>query len=218
MDWVIRTFASSVGKKSLMAVTGLGFLGFLAGHIAGNFTAYLGPAALNSYAEHLHELAIVVKAAEIGLILFACVHISMGLTLFLQNMAARPERYHGKKWAGGRTLSSATMPYTGILILAFVTWHLYAFRLNPPAPDALFAFVSDFFRNPVNVGLYSAAMIVVALHVRHGLWSAFQTLGANHPKYMPGIEKLSLVFGLLVAVGLGALPLFFLFAVNSVAG
>jgi len=87
-----------------------------------------------------------------------------------------------------------------------------------PGEPRLFAFVAGFFRNPLNVGLYSAAMIVVALHVRHGLWSAFQTLGANHPKYMPGIEKLSLAFGLLVAVGLGALPLFFLFSVNSVAG
>ncbi len=218
MDWVIRTFSSSVGKKSLMAVTGLGFVGFLAGHLAGNFTAYLGPAALNGYATHLHELALVVKAAEIGLVLFACVHVTTGLLLFIQNLAARPERYSGKKWAGGRTLSSATMPYTGLLILSFVLYHLFEFRLNPPEPTALFAFVANYFKSPLNVTLYAAAMLVVALHVRHGLWSAFQTLGANHPKYMPGIEKLSILFGLLVAVGLGFIPIFFLFAVNHVAG
>ncbi|MFH2098499.1 MAG: succinate dehydrogenase, partial [Pseudomonadota bacterium] len=120
MSWVFDTFSSSIGKKLLMAVTGLGFLGFLAGHLLGNLTVYWGPAAFVSYAEHLHALEPLVKVAEMGLLTFLFIHVTSGTILFLQNLKARGGQYAVKKWAGGRTVFSATMPYTGLFIIIFV--------------------------------------------------------------------------------------------------
>ena len=113
MNWFTNTFGSSVGKKLMMAVTGLFFCVFLVLHLAGNLTLYMGKDAFNSYAEHLHSLGPLLTLAEWGLLIFAVIHISTGLLLFYQNFKARPERYAVSKRAGGRTLGSATMPYTG---------------------------------------------------------------------------------------------------------
>jgi succinate dehydrogenase / fumarate reductase cytochrome b subunit len=209
MNWIINTFKSSVGKKIMMSITGLCFCGFLAGHLGGNLTIYGGKDMFLSYAEHLHSLGVLLKFAEWGLLTFALIHVLTGLTLFYQNFKARPVRYKVDKRAGGRTLGSATMPYTGILLLLFVMLHLVNFHFVDKTDTTIFAIVSQAFNNPVTVMIYTAAMIVAAIHVSHGFWSAFQTLGANHPKYMPLIRTLSLVFALLVGIGFGALPIYF---------
>ena len=208
MNWFINTFKSSLGKKIMMSITGLCFCGFLAGHLGGNLTIYGGKAMFNSYAEHLHALGVLVTFAEWGLLTFALIHVLTGLTLFYQNYKARPVRYRVDKRAGGRTLGSATMPYTGILLLAFILFHLANFHFVDKTDTTIYAIVSEAFSNPIYVALYIAAMIVAAIHVSHGFWSAFQTLGANHPKYMPAIRTLSLVFALIVGIGFGALPIF----------
>ncbi len=191
-----------------MSITGLCFCGFLAGHLGGNLTIYGGKELFNSYAEHLHSLGILLKFAEWGLLFFAVVHILTGLTLFYQNFKARPVRYRVDKSAGGRTLGSATMPYTGVLLLAFVLFHLVNFHFVDKSDTTIYDIVSEAFANPLYVAFYIAAMVVAAIHVSHGFWSAFQTLGANHPKYMPMIRTLSLVFALIVGIGFGALPIF----------
>jgi succinate dehydrogenase / fumarate reductase cytochrome b subunit len=100
------------------------------------------------------------------------------------------------------------MPYTGLIILAFVVFHLTNFTFADKTKTTIFDIVSTAFSNPIYVGIYVAAMIVVGLHVRHGLWSAFQSLGANHPKFMPAISALSVAAGLLVGFGFGLLPIF----------
>ncbi len=208
MNWLIATLTSSLGKKVLMSITGLAFCGFLVGHLGGNLTIYGGEEMFNSYAEHLHALGILVTFAEWGLLLFAVIHVATGLTLFYQNYKARPVRYRVDKRAGGRTLGSATMPYTGILLLAFVAFHLANFHFVDKTRVTIHTIVTEAFANPLYVAVYIAAMIVAAVHVSHGLWSAFQSLGANHPKYMPFIRTLSLVFALIVGIGFGALPIF----------
>ena len=208
MNWFINTLTSSVGKKILMSITGLSFCGFLVGHLGGNLTIYGGEEAFNSYAEHLHSLGVLLKFAEWGLLIFALVHVLTGLTLFYQNYKARPVRYRVDKRAGGRSLGSATMPYTGILLLAFVVFHLVNFHFVDKTNTTIYDIVSEAFQSPLYVMIYIAAMIVAAVHVSHGFWSAFQTLGANHPKYMPLIRILSLVFALDVGIGFGALPIF----------
>jgi succinate dehydrogenase / fumarate reductase cytochrome b subunit len=191
-----------------MAVTGLAFCGFLAGHLAGNLTIYGGKDAFNAYAEHLHALGPLITVMEIGLLLFAVIHIVPGLTLFYQNSRARGGRYAVKKTGGGRTIGSATMPYTGVLLLLFVIVHLRNFHFVDKSGTTIAQIVSDTFQNPLWIVLYVAAMIVAALHVSHGFWSAFQTIGANHPKYMPIIMAFSLVFSLAVGFGFGLLPLY----------
>jgi succinate dehydrogenase / fumarate reductase, cytochrome b subunit len=208
MNWFINTLKSSVGKKLMMAVTGLGFCGFLAGHLGGNLTIYGGKEMFNSYAEHLHALGILLTFIEWGMLFMAAVHVFTGLTLFYQNYTARPVRYKVDKRAGGRTLGSATMPYTGVLLLAFVVLHLINFHFVDKTGTTIFDIVSHAFGNPLTVIIYIAAMIVAAVHVSHGFWSAFQTLGANHPKYMPVIRTIGLVFALAVGIGFGALPIF----------
>ncbi len=208
MDWLIKTVGTSVGKKLMMAATGLAFCGFLGAHLAGNLTLYGGADAFNSYAEHLHSLGPLLTVAEFGLLALFLVHVLTGLTLFYQNFRARPRRYAVNRSAGGRTIGSRTMPYTGVLILAFIIYHLLDFHFVDKSSTTIFAIVSGSFTNPVHMVLYIVAMIVVAVHVSHGFWSLFQTIGANHPKYMPALKVLGLAFSIALGVGFGFIPVY----------
>ena len=208
MNWLTTTLATSVGKKLLMALTGFAFLGFLAAHLAGNLTIYGGREAFNGYAERLHAVGKLLLVFELGLIAFGVVHILTGLVLFYRNRSARPVSYAAKQSAGGQTLASITMPYTGILILAFVLFHLFNFTFTDKTGTTIFEIVTRSFQSPLYVAVYVAAMVVVALHVRHGFWSAFQTLGANHPKYMPAISFLTVALAVVVGIGFGLIPLY----------
>ncbi len=208
MNWLRDTIWTSVGKKLMMAVTGLLFCIFLTLHLAGNLTLYFGKDAFNSYAAHLHALGPLVTAFGWGLLLFAVIHVGTGLFLFYQNFTARPARYAVNKRAGGRTLGSGTMPYTGVILLVFVIVHLFNFHFVDKTHTTIFEIVSSAFSKPGYVMLYTFAMIVAAVHVSHGFWSAFQTLGANHPKYTPLLRGLSLVFSVVVGIGFGFIPIY----------
>ncbi|MGD2186733.1 MAG: succinate dehydrogenase cytochrome b subunit [Desulfobacterales bacterium] len=208
MSWLISTFGSSIGKKLLMAITGLSFFGFLCAHLAGNLTLYKSGAAFNAYAEKLHSLGIVLTIFEIGLLALALIHITIGIILFVQNLKARSVPYKMDKRAGGRTLSSSWMPYTGFMLLAFVIFHLINFSFVDKSQQTIFEIVSTAFANPIYMTVYVLAMIVLALHIRHGFWSAFQTIGVNHPRYMPLIMVLSVVVSLMFGFGFGLLPIY----------
>ena len=208
MNWLKQTLWSSIGKKLMMAITGLSFCAFLAGHLAGNLTIYAGQGAFDSYAEHLHSLGPLLTVAELGLLLFAVIHVFTGLTLFYQNTTARGGRYAVNKKGGGQTIGSATMPYTGILLLVFVIVHLVNFHFVDKSNTTIFQIVSEKFTSPLWVVMYVVAMIIAAVHISHGFWSAFQSIGANHAKYMPIIMIFSIIFSLIVAVGFGLIPIY----------
>jgi succinate dehydrogenase / fumarate reductase cytochrome b subunit len=208
MSWFVNTLGSSIGKKLMMAISGLSFCGFLVAHLAGNLFIYGGRDAFNSYATHLHSLGPLVTIAELGLLTLALIHVLTGATLFYENLQSRPQRYAVNKSAGGRTIGSATMPYTGAFLLLFVIFHLLNFHFVDKTHITIFDIVSKSFSHPAYVVFYVLAMIIAGLHVSHGLWSAFQTLGANHPNYMPIIMMLSLVFSLIVGIGFGFLPIY----------
>lgn len=208
MNWLTNTVWTSVGKKLLMALTGLGFCVFLALHLIGNLMIYGGMDAFNSYAEHLHSLGPFFTLFELGLLFFAVVHILTGSLLFYQNFRARPQRYSMNKRAGGRTLGSATMPYTGFIVLLFVILHLFDFHFVDKSHTTIFQLVSNAFANPVYVFIYTFAVIITAVHVSHGFWSAFQTIGANHPKYTPFLRGLSILFSLMIGIGFGFIPMY----------
>jgi succinate dehydrogenase / fumarate reductase cytochrome b subunit len=212
MNWITVFFGSSIGKKLLMAFTGLCFISFLSVHLAGNLTLYGGMDLFNAYADHLHALGPLILFAEWGLLLLAVVHILTGTILFFQNLGARPNRYAVNKQAGGRTLSSATMPYTGFIILLFVIFHLLNFHFVDRTHTTIYQIVSTAFQHPLYVFLYIAAMIVVALHIRHGFWSLFQTFGTNHPKYMPIVMAASIVLSFVFGIGFGFLPIYLSFS------
>jgi succinate dehydrogenase / fumarate reductase cytochrome b subunit len=208
MNRLTGTVFTSVGKKLLMAVTGLIFCIFLTAHLAGNMTLYFGKDLFNAYAAHLHALGPLVTVFGWGLLLFGLIHVGTGLFLFYQNFRARPVRYGVNKRAGGRTLGSGTMPYTGVILLLFVIMHLFNFHFVDKTHTTIFDIVSAAFSKPGYVVVYTFAMIVAAVHVSHGFWSAFQTLGANHPKYTPFLRGLSLVFSLVVGIGFGFIPIY----------
>ncbi|MFA5112356.1 MAG: succinate dehydrogenase cytochrome b subunit [Desulfobaccales bacterium] len=209
MNWLFRTLSTSVGKKQLMAVTGLLFLLFLTTHLLGNLSVYGGPAAFVAYAEHLHALGKLLVAAEVGMAAALIIHVITALVLFVENRRARPVKYAVDKSGGGRTFSSQTMPYTGLLILGFIGVHLATFshHIVDQTSRNIFQIAVAVFSNKGFLAIYLVAMVIVALHARHGLWSAFQTVGASHPKYMPFIQKLSIVFAVIVGIGFFSLPL-----------
>lgn len=210
MNWVVKTFKSSIGKKLLMAVTGLSFCLFLLVHLVGNLFIYGGRESFNSYVEHLHGLGFLVNLAEAGLILFALIHVVTALTLYLENLTARPVSYVVKAKAGGRTTSSWAMPYTGLYILVFVIIHLFTMKFADHTGRTVYDVVDTVMSNSIYFIFYIVSMVVVALHIIHGLWSAFQTLGANHPKYMPAVHRLSLAYGVILGVLFGFIPVFML--------
>ncbi|MCR4289365.1 MAG: succinate dehydrogenase cytochrome b subunit [Candidatus Scalindua sp.] len=212
MHWKSNRFililSSSIGKKSIMAVTGLGFCVFLISHLAGNLIIYAGKDSFNSYAERLHSLGSLLILAEIGLFCLGIVHISTGVYLFYQNFRARPERYKKKKNAGGRTISSSTMPYTGFLILIFIVFHLMDFHFVEKADSSIYQIVLETFSNPGYTIFYILSMVVVATHVDHGFWSLLHTLGITNLECMPVLRVISSAISLFVGIGFGSLPVF----------
>jgi len=208
MNWLVNTLGSSIGKKLMMAVTGLCFIGFLSVHLGGNLTLYGGKDLFNAYAQRLHSLGAIITISELGLLFLGLVHVTFGVILFFQNLAARPSRYHCNKSAGGRSLGSATMPYTGLIILGFLIFHLLNFHFVDKTHTTIYRIVAEAFANPVYVFVYITAMVAVAFHVSHGFWSLFQTIGANHPQYMPLIHGTGSIISFLLGIGFGFIPIF----------
>ncbi len=210
MNSLVSVFTSSVGKKLLMAVTGFSFCGFLVVHLIGNLTVYGGSGMFNAYVDHLHSLGLLINVAELGLLFLAIVHVSTGTILFIQNWRARPVKYAGRKNAGGRTIGSATMPYTGFIILVFLVFHLAGFHFADHSGRTVYDILVGAFSVPLTAGLYVLAVLIVATHISHGFWSLFQTVGFNHVKYMPLIMVLGWIFSITVAAGFGLIPIYVL--------
>lgn len=205
---------SSIGKKYIMACTGLLLGCFLLVHAAGNSSIFWGRRAFNSYAEHLHSLGFLINIAEIGLLSIFLLHIYTGLTLFLQNRNARENRYALQKTAGGRTWGSRTMPYTGLAILAFILLHLANFHFtahDKPIADI----VGPTLRTPMYSIFYGTAMLILGLHISHGFWSIFQSTGLNHPNYDGLLRALSWIGCILIAGTFFLLVLLLFFSRNQ---
>jgi succinate dehydrogenase / fumarate reductase cytochrome b subunit len=210
MNWYKFLLGSSVGKKILMAVTGLGMIGFLATHLLGNLMAFAGADAFNGYALKLHSMQPYLSVFNVVLATLGLVHIVFGVLLFFQNLKARPKSYKMVRNPGGRTIGSNTMPYTGVLILIFVVSHLLKFTFTDKSVTPIYQQMAAAFSNPLWVIFYVAAMVVVAVHISHGFWSLFQTFGLNHPRYMPLIMKLGLAVAIVFGIGFGILPVYML--------
>jgi len=210
MNWYLFILGSSVGKKVLMAVTGLSMIGFLAVHLLGNTMAFAGADAFNGYAAKLHALQPYLTVFNIGLATLGLVHIAVGTILFFENRKARSTRYQVYQNPGGRTIASDTMPYTGLLILIFVIFHLLKFTFVDKSVTPIYQQMASTFANPWWTLMYVVAMVIVAVHISHGSWSLFQTFGINHPRYMPLIMKLGLAVTLVFGIGFGILPIYLL--------
>jgi len=203
--WLVKNFSSSIGKKGLMAASGLFLSLFLLAHMFGNFTSFFGRDAFNTYASRLHALGLLIALFEVLLLVVLLVHVVTAVVLYLQNLASRPTRYAvGMK--RGRSLAARLMPYTGLLTLVFLVIHLANFHFARTAqPEA--EVVRRVLRQPGFALFYMLSVAGVALHVSHGLWSMFQSLGCNHPKYNPLLEKGAVALSLLIGAVFFLIPL-----------
>ncbi len=129
MKAIVKALKSTIGKKLVMAVTGLLLFGFLVTHVAGNLLLFVGEEAFNDYA-HMLESNPLLPLAEVGLLALFGVHIACAISLTLQNKKARPTPYEEKQWAGARSLGSSTMIISGMLVTLFLVVHLYDFRIS----------------------------------------------------------------------------------------
>jgi succinate dehydrogenase / fumarate reductase, cytochrome b subunit len=205
MSRLRRLLSTSIGKKQLVALTGLLLCGFLVTHLAGNLVMLKSSEEFEHYAEFLAKHPLLIPA-EIMLAALFLAHIAWGLKVSWENRNARPERYDGYRSLGGRSLGSSTMKYTGLMTLVFLLVHVTTFKLQFPG-DSLFAWIMEWFQKPLYAGFYVLAMLFLGVHLSHGVQSAFQTFGVNHPKYTPAIRATSVLFAVMMAAGFGILPI-----------
>lgn len=196
---------SSIGRKIMVATAGILLCGFLAAHLAGNLFLLVGEGAFNHYAELLEKNPLLIPA-EIGLAALFLLHIVTSLWLKWENRRARPAAYAVSASKGGRTPGSATMAATGSLILIFLIIHIKSFKFGDKS-DGLYRLVMSSFEWTPYTLFYVAAMGALGLHLSHGVQSAFNTFGVNHPKYTPLIKKAGLGFAGLIAAGFAFLPI-----------
>lgn len=218
MSWFAKYLKSSVGAKHIMAITGLMLVGFVLAHMLGNLQVFAGQEALNSYAVSLKKLGPLLWIMRGGIILAFIVHIWSAIRLTTMNNAARPVKYmkvHTEK----STFASRVMIWSGLIVAAFLVFHLMQFTLGGgPFPDEFNQIdfqgrhdvynmvVMGFSKVPVTIA-YVVAMILLSLHLKHGISSLFQSLGLNHPKYNGIIKMISPSIAGLVLIGNCSMPI-----------
>ncbi|WP_437597435.1 succinate dehydrogenase cytochrome b subunit [Sorangium sp. So ce590] len=203
-----------VGKKFAMALSGVVFFGFVIGHMAGNLQVFLGRQKFNDYAAFLHGTPSLLWGTRLVLLAALIVHVYTGVSLALHSRAARPIRYQVK---GQRhpNLAARTMLLSGGVLAAFIVYHLLHLTTGTLHPDfvpldAYDNVVKGFSSAPVAIA-YMVSMGLLALHLYHGAWSMFQSMGLSHPRYTPALKKFAAASSILLAVGFSSIPLAVLF-------
>lgn len=219
MSWLMSFFRSQVGKKAVMAVSGIALFGFVLIHMFGNLKVYLGAESFNHYAEWLREIGYpllphggMLWIARVALLAAVAIHMLSAWQVTRVSWNARPEHY--KKWAPQASdYASRTMRWGGVIIAVFVLYHLahFTWGWSWVHPDFI---VGDPYHNLVAgfsvwwvSAIYVLAQLVLGLHLSHGLWSLFQTLGWSHPKFNPWRRTFARVFALVIVVGNISFPL-----------
>ena len=205
----LRFWNTTLGKKAVMAVSGVVLAGFVIGHLLGNLQIFLGPDRFNGYSRSLRQLPALVWSVRVLLLVMVILHIWSSLELAVTKSEARPVGY--AKWKPtSSTLASRTMYMTGPIIAAFVVYHLMQFTFGvggtPFEENDVYGNVIAGFRVPAVSGFYILAMGLLCLHLRHGLWSLFQTLGFYHPRYTPRLKTAATVAALIIFLGFISIP------------
>ena len=217
---------SPIGKKLITGITGLGLTFFVLMHMIGNLSMFSGDDAYNQYAHFLASLGPVLYAIEAGLLLFFLAHAVNGIKIWLGKRKARPQGYKVYKSAGKPSMqssSSRSMAITGLILLTFLVFHLFSFKFGPGGPgnaDTAYLTVIDgvemrdlaqlvrekFATTGYTFG-YTAIMLLLIVHLRHGVWSALQSLGAMRPSLSPVIYTICGLIGLGIGLGFIVMPL-----------
>jgi succinate dehydrogenase / fumarate reductase cytochrome b subunit len=214
---VIRFYEAPIGKKAVMAATGVLLFGYVVAHLVGNLQIYSSdPQQINRYAAFLHTPANLplLWVARLVLLIAVGMHIVASVQLWKMKREARPIAYV-KKGDAGASYASRTMMWSGPIIAAFVIFHVLHLtagevvplrELGANMPDVR-ANVVEGFQNPLISGFYILAMILLCMHLYHGLWSMFQSLGFHHPRYTPRLKKSAAAFAILIAIGNCSIPI-----------
>lgn len=211
----MRLLSDSIGRKVVMAVTGLLMVLFVVGHLLGNLSIFAGANGINAYAAKLHEMAPVVWITRVVMLVSVVTHLALSIQITLENEAANPQKYAVDRSLRA-TFASKSMIWTGLLLGVFIVGHLLHFTVrNLPGTvlglDALnrfdvYAMVTDAFRKASVSILYVVAMVALFLHLSHGVQSLFQTLGVSNDKLQPAYGTGGKVLSTIFLIGYGAIP------------
>jgi succinate dehydrogenase / fumarate reductase cytochrome b subunit len=211
-------YEAYIGKKVVMAATGVVLIAYVIGHLLGNLQIYMGAAQMNRYAQFLHSLGALLWAVRSFLIACVALHLISSFQLWLQKRRARPVGYV-KKDDIPASYASRTMIWSGPIIGAFVVFHVLhlttgSVGLNYRAPreiaggEQFFAYqnVISGFQNPVVAIAYIFAIALLTMHLYHGIWSMFQSVGVSHPRYTRVLKMAAHVIAIAVAAGYISIP------------
>ena len=223
----VKAGNSTIGLKAIVALTGAGLFGFVIIHLLGNLQMYIGQDQMNAYAHGLKHSPILWPA-RLGLLTIFVIHIGATVRLKARSNAARPQGYAFEDTVQA-SWASRHMIYTGFLILGFVLFHLAHYTLlltNPEFAtyhDAMgrhdvYRMFVEGFSNPLVSAIYIAAMVVLGLHLSHGVQSMFQTLGTNNSQWRPLFQKIGLAGTLFVVAGNISLPIAVMAGIIKAAG
>jgi succinate dehydrogenase / fumarate reductase cytochrome b subunit len=215
---LVRFYSSAVGKKWVMAVTGLGLMGFVLVHLIGNLKLYLSKEELNLYGEALRDIpghllprTVLLWGLRIGLIVAFVLHIHAAYSLTRMNRRARPQRYQSKRDYVAADFASRTMRWTGVIVLLYIIFHLADLTWGSANPefvrgDPYNNLIYSMERVPVAI-IYMVATIALCIHLTHGAWSLFQSLGINNPRYNNALHKGALGFMGIILIGNLSFPI-----------
>ncbi|MGM0576376.1 MAG: succinate dehydrogenase cytochrome b subunit [Myxococcota bacterium] len=215
MSWLKRIFGSTIGKKLVVGLTGLALVVFLIIHLAGNMQYFVGPDALNEYADGLHKLPGFV-VLEVGLILIFLIHIGFTISLILDNRKAKGSKYQAaglntKRTSVSQTLASRMMGVSGIIVLGFLILHVIDFRVPHAeiiASEGGLSAAMDAKLGQVWRGaIYVIGSLLVGWHVFHGFQSSFRSFGYNHSKFTPWLQKIGAFLAVLFGAGFALFPI-----------
>ncbi len=203
------SWKTSITKKVYMSITGFVLFLFILGHLLGNTLFYFGPKYFNGYGHKLMSNPFILVIEAVLAVIFLT-HVITAIKLTIENYLARPEKYYMKVRSGrGATFASSTMPYTGTAILIFLIIHLINFKFGAvylASYDGvemrdLHKLLLEFYQAKGNVIFYVILMVAIGLHVSHGIWSLFQSVGFNFEPYMSCIKIKAKIIAIIVAVG-----------------
>ena len=201
---------STIGRKVVMALTGLVLFGFVVAHMVGNLQVYLGPTKLDEYGAALRKLPALLWALRLGLLAAAAGHVWAATSLTLSNRAARPIGYRQTRYQES-SYASRTMRWSGVILLLFIVYHLLHFTIGTVHPSFVEGAVNHNFvagfRVPWVSAFYILAMLCLGMHMYHGVWSMLQTLGLSHPRYNPLRQAVAGAITVAVVVGNISMPL-----------
>ena len=209
----MRLFSDSIGRKAVMAVTGLLMVLFLVGHLLGNMTIFKGAEGINAYAFHLHELPPLVWGNRIVMGLAVILHVILAIQVTLENWAAKPDKYQVVR-SKMATFASKNMIWTGLAIGAFLVYHLIQFTFRPGVTlgtDAagrldVFSMVAGAFAMVVIAAIYVVAMLAVFFHLTHGIQSLFQTSGLTNAIMLPRYGIVGKLLSAVFLIGFASIP------------